>query len=59
MKMTKVKTKEEAVSKAIDFQVWQSDQSLSYGELLKWEKYFNDLASEFDLIEEFLENGLC
>lgn len=56
--MTKVKTKEEAISKAIDFQAWQSNQSLSYEEVANWGRYFNDLANEFDLVDEFSENGL-
>lgn len=58
MKMTKVKTKEEAISKAIDWFDWQSTQSLSYSELVKWSAYFTHLANEFDLKEEFTENGI-
>lgn len=58
MKMTKVKTKEQAISKAIDFQSWQSNQSLSYEEIINWASYFDNLAREFDCEEEFSENGL-
>jgi len=58
MKMTNIKTKEEARSKAIDFQSWQSNQVLSYEELANWTTYFSNLASKFGLVDEFLENGI-
>ena len=58
MKMTNIKTKEEAISKAIDFQSWQSNQSLSYTDVINWASYFDNLAREFNLADEFSENGL-
>lgn len=58
MKMTNIKTKEEAISKAIDFQSWQSNQALSWEEVVNWASYFENLAREFDLTDEFSENGL-
>ena len=58
MKMTKVKTKEQAISKAIDFQSWQATQNFSYTDVIDWANYFENMAREFDLAEEFLENGL-
>lgn len=58
MKMINIKTKEEARSKAIDFQSWQSDQFLSYEEVNSWVMYFSDLASNFGLEDEFSENGI-
>lgn len=58
MEMTKVKTKEQAISKAIEFQSWQSNQSLSYADVINWASYFDNLAREFDIEDEFLENGL-
>ncbi len=58
MKMTKVKTKEQAINKAIAFQSWQSNQSLSYEDVINWASYFDNLAREFDLVNEFSENGL-
>ena len=58
MKMTNIKTKEEARNKAIAFQSWQSDQALSYGELVNWTSYFGNLAREFGLVDEFAENGI-
>jgi hypothetical protein len=51
-------TKEEARQQAIDWQTWQAEQSLSYGELAEWTGYFETLAERFDLTEEFKENGI-
>ena len=58
MEMTNIKTKEDARSKAIDFQSWASNQSLSYEDLINWEGYFNNLANKFGLVDEFSENGI-
>ncbi len=58
MEMTNIKTKEEARSKAIDFQSWQSAQALSYEEVANWGTYFSNLASKFGLVDEFSENGI-
>lgn len=43
---------------AIDWQNWQSEQSMSYGEMLEWQRLFERLAKKFDLEEEFKENGI-
>ena len=51
-------TAEQARQYAIDWQSWQSEQSLSYGELAKWQGVFNPLAGKFGLEEEFKENGV-
>lgn len=56
MKMKEIKTAEEARTQAIDWQRWQSNQSLSYTECLEWLVYFNILANKFNLTEEFKEN---
>jgi hypothetical protein len=58
MKMTKVTTEDEARNKAIDWQSWQQEQSLSYSELSEWQDYFTGLASKFNLTAEFSENGI-
>ncbi len=58
MKDKGIKTKEQARKTAIEWQNWQADQSLSYGELNYWQNYFEKLAKKFDLIEEFKENGI-
>jgi len=51
-------TKEEARQYAIDWQNWQSEQNLSYGELEEWNQFFVNLADKFDLVDEFKENGI-
>lgn len=53
-----ITTAEEARQYAIDWQVWQSEQSLSYGELAEWQAIFQALADRFGLAEEFKENGI-
>ena len=58
MKKTVIKYREEAINKAIEWQNWQSEQNLSYSELADWQNYFETLAEEFDLKDEFRENGI-
>lgn len=50
--------KEEARQIAIDWQNWQGEEPLSYGELAEYQEYFTTLAKKFDLEEEFKENGI-
>lgn len=52
------KDAEEARQQAIEWQHWQSDQNLSWGESSEWSCYFEELAKKFDLTEEFKENGI-
>ena len=59
MEKQKPKTKEEARQYAIEWQKWQADQSLSYGEINEWQAEFERIGKEFDLTEEFIENGIC
>ena len=54
----KITTAEEARQYAIDWQSWQAEQSLSYGEVAEWQGVFNTLAGKFGLEAEFKENGL-
>jgi hypothetical protein len=58
MKPTICKTRAEARTKAIDWQNWQSTQSLSWSELAEWGDYFRKLAWKFGLKKEFEENGV-
>lgn len=51
-----IKNKEEARQIAIDWQKKQSEKNMSYTELLYWQTYFEIIAKEFDLTEEFREN---
>lgn len=56
--ITSIKTREEARQQAIDWQIWASEQSLSYGELADWGGYFRTLGKKYHLIREFKENGI-
>jgi len=58
MKKRNIKTAGEARQFAIDWQHWQSEQNLSYAELFDWQAYFEKLAGQFDLLEEFKEEGI-
>jgi hypothetical protein len=53
-----IQTADEARQKAIDWQIWQQEESLSYGELAEWQGYFEMLAEKFNLTDEFKENGI-
>jgi len=53
-----ITTADEATQTAIDWQTWQQEESLSYGELIEWRAYFETLASKFNLTDEFRENGI-
>lgn len=53
-------TADEARDAAIEFQHWQSEQSLSYGELLTWQTHWENVLNLFpELTDEFRENGIC
>lgn len=54
--ITKIKSKTEAREIAIEWQRWQSEKSMSYSEMLKWQNYFETLAKKFNLKKEFKEN---
>jgi hypothetical protein len=53
-----VQTRDEARDISIEWQRWQSEQSMSWGEVLEYQVYFEELAKKFDLEEEFRENGI-
>jgi len=53
-----IKTQDEARQFAIDWHNWQSEQSLSLGELIQWQIIFETLANKYHLIKEFKENGI-
>lgn len=57
-KMTICKTKDDARQKAIDWQYWQGEQSLSCGEMAEWSNYFDKIGWKFGLTQEFKENGI-
>ncbi len=51
-------TREEARQYAIEWQNWQATQDLSYGEMNAWISHLHTIALDFDLLEEFKENGI-
>lgn len=53
-----IKTREQAEELAIEWQHWQADQDLSYGELAEWAYLFEILGRKFNLTDEFRENGI-
>ena len=60
------KTKEEARQYAVDWQVWVSEQNeigkeptVYQSDLCEWQAEFERIGKEFDLTEEFIENGIC
>ena len=54
----KIKSKGEARQIGQDFQIWSSEQSLSYGELTTYQNALYILAKKFGLVREFKENGI-
>ena len=53
-----IKTKEEARAIAVEWQDWQSRESMSYAEAAEWYNYFRALGMKFNMIREFRENGI-
>ena len=51
--------KEAARQEAIDWQLWASEQSLSYGELADYAAHFERLGRRYGLLQEFRENAIC
>lgn len=56
--LSQIKTKDEAQTMAIDYQMWVSEKNLSYGELLEYQNYFEKVGKKFKLTKEFKENGI-
>lgn len=50
--------KEAARQEAIDWQYWQAEQSLSYGEMAEYAAHFEQLGRRYGLIQEFRENAI-
>lgn len=54
-----IKTKEDARSLAIQWQNWVSEQNfVTHGAMFEYENFFRNLGEQFDLTEEFKENGI-
>lgn len=56
--IAEVTTAEQATELAKDWQSSCQDNNYSYGELLEYAVYFEQLARKFELEEEFEENGI-
>lgn len=52
------KTQDEARQYAIEWQTWTSKHELSQYEVNEWGIFFEDLANNFGLYDEFHENGI-
>lgn len=54
-----VRTANQARDFAIDWQLWQSEQSMSYGEAGDWQAFFEQVVEKFpDLRDEFEDNAI-
>ncbi len=58
MNITQPMNRDEAREQAIDWQAWQAEESLSYEEVLNWQAHFESVADQYELTEEFQENGI-
>lgn len=58
MKIIQAMNVDELREQVIEWQQWQATQDLSYDELFKWQQYFESIAEEYNLAEEFSENGV-
>jgi len=56
--ISKVKSKGEAQSIAIDYQNWSAEHNMAWSEVAKYSNYFEELAKKFKLTKEFKENGI-
>jgi hypothetical protein len=53
-----IKSATEARDLAIEWQSWQSEQSLYLSELIEWHGFFKQLAKKYKLKTEFIDNGI-
>ncbi len=51
-------TRDEARQYAIEWQNWVNSRNLSTIDFAWWADHFTTIAKQFDLIEEFKENGI-
>jgi hypothetical protein len=58
IKKTYQQLKQAAREAAIDWQDWQAEQNLSYGELAEDQERFEKLGRRYGLIREFRENAI-
>lgn len=53
------KAKEKMRQKAINWQNFFNEMSLSYAELAYWQNYFERLGKRYGLLTEFRAEGIC
>jgi len=53
-----VKNAAQARDIAQQWQEWQSEKSMSWGEVAAWAEWFAELAKRFNLTKEFKENAI-
>jgi hypothetical protein len=53
-----IKSKEEARQLAIDWQIWQTEESLYMSEVAEWADYFTEVGHRFGLTREYKQNGI-
>ena len=51
-------TRDEAIAYATNWQNWASEQDLSYGDMAEMQSILLKIAEDFDLVDEFTENGI-
>jgi len=54
----RVTDKASARDMGIEYQLWASEQSLSYQELAEWSDYLTKIAKRYGLLKEFREEGI-
>ena len=58
-KNTYQENKKAARQEAMEWQYWQADVAMSWGECAYWGDYFTRLGRRYGLLREFHENGIC
>jgi hypothetical protein len=51
--------KEAARDEAIEWQIYATENDMSYGELFWWQNHFEKLGRRYGLLREFRENAIC
>lgn len=58
MQKRTINTRDEAIEYAKEWQQWAGEQNLYMSELIEWQIIFEELATRFDLVDEFKENAI-
>lgn len=57
-RISSVKSEDQARNIALDWQVWQQDNSMYMSEVIEWQEFFEAIGKRFNLTDEFKENGI-